>query len=74
MQAIASGHADAVDGFYANYVDAVEARNRSILALWDAGWSRPDLAGAFRLTKGRITQIVAETAAVPASSPELEPA
>jgi hypothetical protein len=49
MQAIASAHADAVEGFYANYTDALEA--------------------AFRVSEGRVTQIVALVAAVPASSP-----
>jgi DNA-binding NarL/FixJ family response regulator len=69
MQAIASSHADAVQGFYANYVDALEARNRAVLVAVDQGWSKRKIASAFRVSEGRVTQIVAMVAAEPASSP-----
>jgi DNA-binding NarL/FixJ family response regulator len=69
MQAIASAHADAVEGFFANYSDALEARNHAVLVACDAGWSKRKIAAAFRISEGRVTQIVAQVAAVPTSSP-----
>jgi DNA-binding NarL/FixJ family response regulator len=68
MQAIASAHADAVEGFYANYADALEARNHAVLVAVDQGWSKRKIAAAFRISEGRVTQIVALVAAVPAGS------
>lgn len=68
LQTIASAHADAVEGFYANYVDALEARNRAILTAVDRGFSKRKIAAAFRVSEGRVTQIVALVAAVPSGS------
>ena len=68
IEAIGSAHATAVEGFYANYVDALEARNKALLAVVDAGWPKRFVARVFRVSTGRVTQIVADQAGRPAAS------
>jgi hypothetical protein len=54
--------AQAVRGFYASYVDEVEARDRLILAGSNAGYPHGRLAAWAGITPGRLNQIIARRA------------
>jgi hypothetical protein len=53
----------AVEGYYANWVDEIEARDRIILEAVDDGWSPGKVGEWAGLSGARVTQIVARRAA-----------
>ena len=51
--------ADSIDGHSAALEDEVEARDRAIVEAIDLGWHRAKVAAWCRISKGRVTQIIA---------------